>query len=332
MSRRVARHRERQGDKPQEESTQPKVARVNRGEKPGAISFSSQFQQPAENVIRLFKECFQEILEDSDHCQEQIQTVKGDLFNRDYNLAFGDETRRSAYVVRWSPARALCYSSFFSHIAPIRSCLADFSTDSINILGIGAGAGAELVAFISLFSRARELEPYSITRLELKLVDIADWANIVDNISNWSASHWLENSSTVDTSFLKADVLKETPITLQLPQQDLITLLFTTNELFAADKNGSIQFLHLLSKHCKKGALMLMAESAGSYSFIDVGQKKFPIFFLVDTILCGPPDSNKGAWELLDSNDSIWFRIDEELNYPIKLENMRFFYRLYRKK
>lgn len=332
MSRRVARHKERQAGKPQMDDEKPSAVRIKRGEKSDAISFHSEFQQPAQNVIRLFKECFQEFLGDAEHCQEQIQIVKGDLFNRDYNLAFGDETRRSAYVVRWSPARALCYSSFFSHLPAVRSSLADFSKESINVLGVGAGAGAELVAFISLFSRARELEPYSTSRLDLKLVDIADWTNIVDNISNWCSSHWLENTSAIQTSFLQADVLKETPLRLQLSQQDLITLLFTTNELFAADKNGSIKFLHLLSQHCKNGAHLLMAESAGSYSFIDVGQKKFPIFFLVDTILCGPAGTNKGAWDLVDSNDSIWFRIDEELNYPIKLENMRFFYRLYRKK
>lgn len=76
-----------------------------------------------------------------------------------------------------------------------------------------------------------------------------------------------------------------------------------------------------------------MAESAGSYSHITVGSKKFPVQFLIDTILAGKPTSGDGAWEIIEQEESCWYRINaNEVDYPIKLENMRFFYRLYRKK
>lgn len=61
---------------------------------------------------------------------------------------------------------------------------------------------------------------------------------------------------------------------LQLNSLDLITLLFTTNELFSEDKAKSIRFFQALD-NCQPGAHLLIAESAGSYSHITVGTKKF---------------------------------------------------------
>lgn len=64
-----------------------------------------------------------------------------------------------------------------------------------------------------------------------------------------------------------------------------------------------------------------------------VGSKKFPVQFLVDMILVGKQGANDGDWEIVEQNESCWYRINQkEVEYPMKLENMRFFYRLYRKK
>lgn len=98
-------------------------------------------------------------------------------------------------------------------------------------------------------------------------------------------------------------------------------------------RKETIKFLQLLNSNCRQGSLLLIAESAGSYSHIKIGDKNFPVQFLIDTILVGKPGLNNGSWEIISQSDSSWYRINQkEVDYPMKLENMRFFYRLYIKK
>lgn len=42
-----------------------------------------------------------------------IQKVKGFLYDRDYEAAFGTPERLNAYVYRWSPSRSFCYAHVF---------------------------------------------------------------------------------------------------------------------------------------------------------------------------------------------------------------------------
>jgi 25S rRNA (uracil2843-N3)-methyltransferase len=70
-----------------------------------------------------------------------------------------------------------------------------------------------------------------------------------------------------------------------------------------------------------------------TYSVVEVAGKKFPASFLVDRL----PGLEK-VWEV----ESEWFRyeiidytdirVEKELDYPIQLENMRYFGRLMKKK
>ncbi|KAI9842913.1 MAG: hypothetical protein M1837_006745 [Sclerophora amabilis] len=43
-----------------------------------------------------------------------LQEIKGHLYNRDFESAFGSEEYLEAYAVRWSPSRTLCYLGIFS--------------------------------------------------------------------------------------------------------------------------------------------------------------------------------------------------------------------------
>ena len=276
----------------------------------------------------------------------QIQEVKSYLYNRDYIEAFSTETRRTAYCIRWSPSRAICYSALLAYLDEIVSLFADNSKGDLNVLCVGGGAGAELVAFASLFAvytvsnsskyKKAGLSGSAQLSLNVKLVDIADWGNVVNRLVGKVKEHWLNNElgSRFGVDFLHGDVLKLSETELELQNLNLITMLFTTNELFQEDKLGGVKFLQRLNKYCQAGCLLLIVESAGSYSHITIGSKKFPVQFLIDTTLCGRRDAEDGtgAWELLGSDDSTWYRYDKDLDYPIQLENMRFFYRLYRKK
>ena len=75
-----------------------------------------------QKIIDLFEVCFKHVLESPD-LQEHIQVVKGDLYNRDYLAAFNNDDNRFAYACRWSPARALAYSSVLASLEPIKTLL-----------------------------------------------------------------------------------------------------------------------------------------------------------------------------------------------------------------
>lgn len=333
MNRRATKFQEKQrnGDGPKRQSarleTRPQATKLGND----LIPFHNDYTLSPKKVIDLFLENFKFILA-SDGLADMIQLVKGELFNRDYLSAFDSDDKRFAYVARWTPSRALAYSSLFASLKPIANLFQDPERKN-RVLCVGGGAASELVGMASLFCSLKQPNGGSPSELVMDVIDIADWSTIVSNISGFIQQNWLYDATKFTSNFIHGDVLTKSPSELELSKLDLITLLFTTNELFCEKKTETIKFLQTLCAHCHKGALLLITESAGSYSHITIGLKKFPVQFLIDTILVGKPGSDTGAWELVEQSESCWYRIDERnINYPVKLENMRFFYRLYKKK
>ncbi|OBA17008.1 hypothetical protein METBIDRAFT_48087 [Metschnikowia bicuspidata var. bicuspidata NRRL YB-4993] len=282
-------------------------------------------------VIDLFLEQFQHVLAAED-LPEMIQAVKAQLYQRDYLSAFDCDDKRLAYAARWTPARALAYSSLFASCPEISELFSDPNKKS-RVLCVGGGAASELVGLASVFCQLKIPNGDTPSSLHMDVIDIADWSLIVNNVTSYVRNKWLYSPSKLSAQFKLGDVLAQTPEQLHLSELDLVTLLFTTNELFSEKRTETIKFLHSLSAHCRKGSLLLITESAGSYSHITVGLKEFPVQFLIDTILVGKPGVGNGPWEIVNQSESCWYRInDREVSYPIKLENMRFFYRLYSKK
>ncbi|AET37735.1 25S rRNA (uracil2843-N3)-methyltransferase Ecym_1512 [Eremothecium cymbalariae DBVPG len=323
---------------------------------------------PPQQILDLFKVVFKQELYESDEQQlsNEIQIVKSDLYNRDYISAFNTASKRAAYCCRWSPSRAVAYASLFATLTPVADILAgsNFAAANVkssavgrchstsfgsqpedltnNILCIGGGAGGELVALVSAFTLSRDFNskfqkkiPCSNqNRLSITLVDISNWEDIIQRLNDSINTNWLhEQSKFLNVEFKNDDILKIPLADLQLPRLDLITSLFTTNELFLENRVSAVRLFQKLNTHCTSGCLLLIVESAGSYSHITIGSRRFPIQFLIDTLLLGKPgEQEKGNWELLSKDDSLWYRGDANLSYPMKLENMRVFYRLYRKK
>ncbi|KAI5955392.1 hypothetical protein CANMA_004630 [Candida margitis] len=280
-------------------------------------------------IIDAFTVCFKHIL-DSPELDSFIQKVKSHLYNRDYIAAFDDDNKRFGYASRWSPSRALAYASLFSSLLPVKEMLQE-PENVKRVLCVGGGASSEVVGLGAVFCRLKEYHPNSPSQLDINVVDIADWSTVVSHLSTYMKQNWLHKEHSLNTRFVNEDILSAKID--DLATLDLVTLLFTTNELFAEKRKETIKFLHTLSNGCKKGSLLLIAESAGSFSHITIGNKQFPVQFLIDTILVGKQGEGNGPWEIISENDSTWYRINEkEVAYPLKLENMRFFYRLYRKK
>lgn len=322
MSRRVTRFQDRRGNN--------ELSQKDEEFEGSNLPFTTNFALEPKRLIWIFEECFKYIL-DLEDLQQQIQIVKGDLYNRDYIGAFNSDDKRYAYVSRWTPPRALAYSSLFSSL-PTKDLFEDPDTTT-NVLCVGGGASGELVGLASVFCRAKEYNPSTPSSINIDIVDIADWSAITSKLTSYIQSNWIYDPTKFNTNFIKGDILNPNSYKTDLSSLDLITILFTTNELFTEQRQKTVQFLQLLNSTCKSGSYLLIAESAGSFSNITIGTKQFPVQFLIDMILTGKKGEDDGAWEIVAENDSCWYRVNEvEIIYPMKLENMRFFYRLYQKK
>lgn len=220
----------------------------------------------------------------------------------------------------------------------------------IKILSIGGGA-AELAALAAYLSQQPAYLKGVITCL-----DAAPWAPVVSklhaaltvpppasryaNEAQATAAALVEPAVRLSSSFSHLDALAMSRDQLSQTMGKealLITLLFTLNELYTAAGIGkTTAFLLNLTATVPLGSLLLVVDSPGSYSEAAVGKesKKYPMQWLMDHTLVNKPQKDgvfPGCrWEKVESNDSVWFRLAESLNYPIPLENMRYQMHLYR--
>lgn len=66
-------------------------------------------------ILNVFRDTFSDVLF-SDTFTSTLQAVKQALYEREFAKAFGDPEYLAVYTTRWSPTRALCYSSILSGI------------------------------------------------------------------------------------------------------------------------------------------------------------------------------------------------------------------------
>ncbi|KAH0611173.1 uncharacterized protein H6S33_011600 [Morchella sextelata] len=346
----------------------------------------------SQEILDLFHHAFNALF--TPQLPELLQKVKTHLFNRDFLEAFGAQENLEAYVVRWSPSRALCYREVFLELSPaLRKVFELKGEEKVEIVCIGGGAGAEVVAVAAAVkslmraelaaapapaiakeegSKAGEntgdeevseepeeagegpdeakglendLESLTLTSdsppattptpsrsLHMTAIDIADWTSITTTLTTalttaptpTRAAYIPPTLYSVD--FHHHDILTPRDTPLIPPTTRLITLLFTTNELYTQSRAATTNFFLSLKELVQPGCLLLVLESAGSYSTVLVNGKTFPMGMLLDhTLLAGD------VWEKVLGEDAKWFRLPEGLRYPIELENMRFMVRVYRK-
>lgn len=315
-----------------------KQTSVSMGSKP-TESYNSYHEQ---QILDLFMRAFDDTLSDLNVLNRRIQEVKAALFDRDYPTAFGNQEYLEAYVARWTPSRAVAYASVLEQLVGNALFESSSSTGPKKVLCIGGGAGGEIVGLGALSLLGNNSQRQS-QEVHVTAVDMAEWGTVLNKITSYMGENWVERDDSNESlegafanlslgpqspykvQFINHDILTLPEGTVNIAELDLITSMFTTNELFASSKAGTVNFLHSLSA-CHPGALLLIVESAGSYSEVTVGSKVFPVHFLIHHVL-----SQNNNWELVASTDSQWYRLPEGLSYPVQLENMRFFYRLYRR-
>ena len=365
-------------------------------------------------VLNVFESTFSDKFDES--LAKTIQDIKQHLFHRDFASAFSKQAFLDAYVMRWSPSRALAYFDVFDSVQEIHRLLRNHTryigssgpnrtygyttaetsasydkqslpdsqgrTTKMKVLNLGGGAGAELVALAALQYRVDLLAtqdgpaPNGLLRpkmnIDMIVLDIADWSAI---ISQLDAS--LDDTAVMPPSPLnpnareKIQTIYHPPFHVNFIRQDLlemgkagmgplfrntalVTLMFTLNELYNHSMSATTQFLLLVTEFVPPGALLLVVDSPGSYSTVNLGkdkesrstrtpknpsdQKKYPMVWLLEHTLLevasvgsSRPSEKEKQWEKLKGDESKWFRLPQGLRYPIGLENMRYQMHLYRR-
>ncbi|KAJ2401432.1 hypothetical protein GGI10_006046 [Coemansia sp. RSA 2530] len=108
-----------------------------------------------------------------------------------------------------------------------------------------------------------------------------------------------------------------------ISSSQLVTAMFIFNELFS-DKANAMNFVKTIVKCVAPGSYFLLVDSAGSFSSIQINGKSYMSYMFFDSL-------SKHFTPII-SEDSTWFRHAPNLDYPLNVENMRYFIRLYRKR
>ncbi|RCH88868.1 hypothetical protein CU098_007155 [Rhizopus stolonifer] len=242
-----------------------------------------------------------------------LQAIKASFVQRDYEGIFTEASNLEVYAAAYVPGRALCYYEIFS-----RPQLLKLLMRRSQMYCIGSGSGSELVAVAAAMTRV----PAERQKINLVMQDIGDYESVLASFEKTIREKWLINEEQLSCVYEKGDILdlENTLIKERLEQSDLVTFMFVINELFVK-KGPALALIQTVVKSMKRGAHLLVVESAGSFSHLKVGNKTYMVYMLLDAIQ---------DLELVIGEDSRCH--PDNLKYPIDVQNMRYFIRLYRKK
>ncbi|KAF2733623.1 hypothetical protein EJ04DRAFT_269578 [Polyplosphaeria fusca] len=307
-------------------------------------------------LLDIFSRSFAERLQSDIH--PLLQEVKGHLYNRDFAAAFGRDDYLETYAARWSPSRALGYVQALvdlePHLGLVGKDVEGEPAPSSKIVCLGGGAGAELVALAGFLHPTihKSARGSSARSFDIVAIDIANWTHVVEKLHHSvctappispyaSAASRSANAPLVATdhfhaTFYQHDLLNTDFSILNPLLQDakLITLMFTLNELYSTSISLTQTFLLGLTASLPAEAFLLIVDSPGSYSTINLNgtEKKYPMQWLLDHTLLRQGEKGEAAvWHKVLEDESRWCRLPSSLKYPIELENLRFQLHLYKK-
>ncbi|WVQ66572.1 uncharacterized protein L199_004755 [Kwoniella botswanensis] len=241
---------------------------------------------------------------------------------------------------------------------PAKSSSQTTSHPTHHILSLGGGAGSEFLAIAALIRSVLLTRPHSHPNFTWTGIDIGNWHNVLRKIEDSIRIDWKIDNSILDVEYIKGDLLSlSTSTNAQSPSQStqspshgsqtpqpidltstllskppkLITLFFTLTELLTQSRPRTLQLLNTLTENTPTGTLFLVIDSASDISDFSLGKegRKYPVYMIIDMLL-----SSKGrGWEEVKGEDSRWFRFGEGVGagWKVKLENTRYWYRLYRR-
>ncbi|KAJ2691113.1 hypothetical protein GGH99_002487 [Coemansia sp. RSA 1285] len=250
-----------------------------------------------------------------------LAVLRRRFYDRDFDGIFLDPANLPVYTAQYVPRRALCYYEIFS-TAELQSILRECP----QIYCLGAGSGSELVGISAASCIA--LDGIDTNNLKRQVVihsqDYTDWSSILDSLSSAVRYKWKLDNQHIDYRFSMGNLLDMTSeIEQHISSAGLVTAMFIFNELFA-DKTNAMKFVKTMVKCLRPGACFLLVDSAGSFSSVKVGGRNYMSYMFFDSL--------GQFFEPVLSDDSRWFRHAPGLEYPLSIENMRYFIRLYRRK
>ena len=297
-----------------------------------------------------------------------IQTVKQALYARDFAAAFDTEEKRRAYALRWSVTRAAGYAAVFGELEVLRQGEAGEGEGvriqgreegeaskggeaktrekGIKVLALGGGGGAEIVGLA--FAAASSTGVSDAERdINIHVIDSADWTHVTESLvstlttkTSSDDNNNNNNKSRVHATFTQQNILTLThPEIANLVQNiNLVTLCFTLNELYASSMSQTTVLLLALTEGMARGSLLLVVDSAGNYSSVNLGagEKRYPMLWLLEHTMLGIVGA--GVWEVVVKEEGRWWRWDrgrdggmgvryeiggEEGRGGVELENMR---------
>eukprot|EP01127_Copromyxa_protea_P003082 TRINITY_DN12952_c0_g1_i1.p1 TRINITY_DN12952_c0_g1~~TRINITY_DN12952_c0_g1_i1.p1 ORF type:complete len:280 (-),score=49.05 TRINITY_DN12952_c0_g1_i1:63-902(-) len=275
---------------------------------------SDQDSSREQEVVHLLTSSYTDVIESPDFGSKH-KRIKELFIKRDFVTVFQPENL-SVYLVAYVPTRALIYRQFFSSEEYILKIL---QRPNLNVCCLGGGPGSELLGLASV-SREQE-KPFKMT---MNVHDMADWSEAINPLLKKLESEWNIGPEVITYNNYVTDMLDSTNEKLyqDIKDADLVTLMFTVNELFKENKAKALSFLSSVREGMKKGAFLLIIDCAGEFSQIQVGPQKYMIYSLLDYV--------KGFKKILFEN-SRWYRFPPGITCPVKLDNQRYFWRLYRK-
>ncbi|KAG0348970.1 hypothetical protein BG004_003132 [Podila humilis] len=159
-------------------------------------------------------------------------------------------------------------------------------------------------------------------QVTIVIQDYVDWAPILGPMETVVRERMVLGPERLRCETEVGDVLNLSEGLLdRVAKADLITFMFVLNELFQ-DKKKTMLLVAKIVAAMPSGAHMLVVDSAGSFSNLKVGERTYMVYMLLDHLK---------SLEVVYQDDSIWYRCPPSATYPLKLENMRHFVRIYKK-
>ncbi|KAG0036834.1 hypothetical protein BGZ82_003668 [Podila clonocystis] len=159
-------------------------------------------------------------------------------------------------------------------------------------------------------------------QVTIVMQDYVDWTPILKPMETVVRQRMVLGPERLQCETEVGNVLDLSEGLLQrVAKADLITFMFVLNELFQ-DKKRTMLLVAKIVAAMPTGAHMLVVDSAGSFSNLKVGERTYMVYMLLDHLK---------SLETVYQDDATWYRCPPSATYPLKLENMRHFVRIYRK-
>jgi len=322
---------------------------------------------PDQAVLDLLAACAADTFARPDFGQ-QLVSIKKSFVERDYDAVFKTPAHLPIYAAQYTPGRALCYLDLIRTEPLLLRFL--LRRQRLRTVCLGGGAGSEIVALAAaraLLAERRagdapasgdasaaapdgsaaaaadrlatlDLQPHPVPvpaapppRLtDLHVYDMGDWGDVLTRQAEVMRERWQfaagAAAGELRFRFVEGDILDMAAsahgdLLRELARADLVTAMFVINELFVS-RERTLALLKVLLEHMRPGALLLVVDSAGDFSHLQVGRRTFMVYTLLDSLR---------GWRQLVAHDAQWYRVPPGLRYPLEVQNMRYFVRLYQR-